>query len=130
MERRPVLVYDGECGACAAAAGWAAAGWHGTAAAVPWQELGADGLAELGLTAEAARAAVQWVDAPGRPRAGHLAVAGALRAGRGPRRLAGTLLLLPPVRWFAAVTYPVVARHRHRLPGATAACRVGPDRAG
>ncbi len=130
MERRPVLVYDGECGSCTAAARWAANGWDGAAEAVPWQVLGPDGLAELELTVEEARAAVQWVDPPGRPRAGHLAIAAALRSGRGPRRLVGTVLLLPPARWIAAAAYPAVARRRHRLPGATAACRVGPGRAG
>ena len=42
----------------------------------------------------------------------------------GPYVLAGWLLLLPPVSWFGAVGYKLVARYRYRLPGATAACAV------
>ncbi len=39
--------------------------------------------------------------------------------------LIGRLMLVPPVSWLAAAVYAVVARNRHRLPGATDACRVG-----
>ena len=54
-------------------------------------------------------------------------VATVLRASRGPWPVVGQLLRLPGVRRVAGWGYAVVARNRHRLPGATAACEV-PDR--
>ena len=40
------------------------------------------------------------------------------------QRAFGALLLAPPVSWFARPGYWLVARYRHRLPGATDACRL------
>ena len=39
-------------------------------------------------------------------------------------RVAGHLLLVPPISWVAALVYALVARYRHKLPGGTVACRV------
>ena len=90
---------------------------------MPWQELGEGGLAELGLTVAQAQGAAWWVDSSGGAFAAEAAVAKALQAGHGWRRLAGAGLLIAPVRWLAAPAYRTVARHRHRLPGSSAACR-------
>lgn len=38
-------------------------------------------------------------------------------------RVAGGLMTVPPVNWFAALGYRLVSRYRHRLPGSNAACR-------
>ena len=119
----PLLIYDGDCGFCTASATWAARDWTGPARAVPWQTLGADGLARLGLEVRQAEEAAWWVDAGGGLAGGHRAVGEALRAGRGWRHLAGTLVLAPALGVLAAGAYRVLSRHRHRLPGATAACR-------
>ncbi len=121
-----LLVYDGDCGFCTRAAAWVAAGWaEGGPTIAAFQSLGPDGLAARGLTVAEAAAAVQWVGPDGRIESGHRAVAAALAAGSGWRRAAGRVLGVPPVRWAAASVYPLVARFRHRLPGATAACRTG-----
>jgi len=119
-----VLIFDGDCRFCTAAADRAAAGWTRPAEAVAWQRLGEAGLLELGLTEADVRHAAYWVDGRGRRYRGHRAVAQALLAGSGGRRLAGAVLLVPPVSWLARSGYWVVARYRHRLPGATAACRL------
>lgn len=122
---RPVLLYDGRCGFCSAAAGfltrWVRPAPRGEPAwdVLPWQR--AD-LAALGVAAEACRQAVQWVVPPGRPgsgepRSGAAAVAAALRAGRIPWVPLGWLLDAPVLRRVAALGYRFVAARRDRLPG-------------
>lgn len=124
-DRSAILVFDGDCAFCTSAAAWASGGWRGGAQAVSWQALGDDGLARLGLDEERARRAAWWVGADGRADAGARAIGRALAAGHGWRRPAGLALLAPPVSWVGRGAYPLVARFRHRLPGATSACRVG-----
>jgi predicted DCC family thiol-disulfide oxidoreductase YuxK len=87
---------------------------------IPWQF--AD-LPELGVTAQEADRAVQWV-APGSqpPLAGPDAIAALLRTSRPWWRVAGWLLQLRFVRALAWPVYDWVARNRHRLPGGTPAC--------
>jgi predicted DCC family thiol-disulfide oxidoreductase YuxK len=57
-----------------------------------------------------------------------VAIADLLRTAARPRdlgwRLAGTVLAVPPVRALAWPVYRWVARHRHQLPGGTAACEL------
>ena len=120
-----VLVYDGDCGFCSAAAAWIAAKWKMPTApdAVPSQRLGEVDLKRLGLTADEVEKASWWVDG-GRKSRGHLAVARALIAAGAGWGLIGQALLLPPVRWLAAVGYLIVSRYRCRLPGGTPARRM------
>jgi predicted DCC family thiol-disulfide oxidoreductase YuxK len=125
----PVLIFDGGCGFCTRAADWAARGWSRPAQAQPWQVLGPERLAELGLSVSQAQEAAWWVDENGRLFRGHRAVGKAMTAGKGWRRLAGVLILMPPGSWAASGVYPVVARWRHRMPGATPACRIDGNQA-
>ncbi len=118
----PILIYDGDCGFCTSVAVGISRRWRAPAEARSWQSLGEGGLAQLGLTPEAARQAAWWVDGEGRRFRGHRAVAKALLAARGWRRGVGGAILIPPVSWAAAVGYRVVVRYRHRLPGSTTAC--------
>lgn len=109
------VVYDADCGFCTRSAHWV------DDDPVAWQSLD---LAAVGATQEQADNFVGWLG-DGRIRAlGAPAIAAALRARGGWRRPLGTILDLPGVRRLAARVYPVVARHRHRLPGGTAACRL------
>jgi predicted DCC family thiol-disulfide oxidoreductase YuxK len=125
-EHGATLVFDGDCGFCTTAAMWAARGHVvGPLEIVAWQNLGVRGLADMGVSVPDAQKAAWWVDESGARWRGHRAVAMALRSGRGWRSPAGRLLLVPPVSWVAAGVYPVVARFRHLLPGATPACRAG-----
>jgi len=117
--RRPVLVFDGDCGFCTSSA--RALGRIGPEAEiVAWQF--AD-LAELGLTERQAIEAVRWVEVDGTVRSGHEAIAAALCGAGGPWRVAGRALLLPGLSWIAAKAYRLIAANRHRLPGGTPACR-------
>ncbi len=120
----PLLIFDGDCGFCTAAAHKISLRWTEPARAQPWQALGPAALNRIGLTEYDVRQAAYWVDEHGRVFRGHAAVGKALLAGRGTDRMIGTVLLIPPVSWLARPLYWLVARYRHRLPGATDACRL------
>jgi predicted DCC family thiol-disulfide oxidoreductase YuxK len=118
-----MLIYDGDCSFCSSSARWISAYWDGAQRAIAWQHLSAAELERLGLTQDDVRRAAWWIDPDGRRSRGHLAIARALRAGRGWPSVAGALLLFPPFRWLGAGAYPLIARWRYRLPGGTPACR-------
>ncbi len=114
-----VLIYDGDCAVCTRLATWAAA--RGNVPIAPWQSLD---LEPLHLTEEDVRAAAWWVDGAGRQFRGERAVAKAMVARGGWTVPFGVLLDLPGVRHLARPVYRFVARNRHRMPGATAACDI------
>jgi predicted DCC family thiol-disulfide oxidoreductase YuxK len=118
MEVAGTVVFDGDCGFCTSSARLLERLGRHRLVVIPWQR--AD-LAALGLTPDACAKAVQFVG-PGGRASGAGAVALALLASPQPWRTLGAVLELPPVRPVAAATYRLVARHRHRLPGGTAAC--------
>ena len=123
MERRPVLVYDGDCGFCTRSARLAErlpARFRLTA----WQD--AD-LAALRITEARARHEVVWVGEDGRLSGGAAAVGELLKASRFPWSVLGHALSAPVVRQVAGVVYRGVAANRYRLPGSTPACRL-PER--
>ena len=120
--RAPILIYDGDCGFCTSAAIRISDRWRVPAKATSWQDLGGDGLAELGLSPADGQKAAWWVDSDGRLFEGHLAVAKSLIAAQGWRGAVGKVILIPPVGGVAALGYRVVVRNRHRLPGSTKAC--------
>ena len=90
----PVLIFDGDCGFCTTCARflarWVSDGRSTLIA--PWQRLN---LADLDLTADQCRAAVQWVGEGGQAASGHRAIAAALRAGHPVWRPVGALLVAP-----------------------------------
>jgi predicted DCC family thiol-disulfide oxidoreductase YuxK len=118
-QRRPVLVFDGDCAFCTSCARLLER-IGPQADVVAWQLADLD---ELGITASQAAEAVRWVDADGTVRTGHEALAAALVTTAGPAwRILGRALVLPGVSRLAATGYRLVARNRHRLPGGTPAC--------
>ncbi len=119
----PVLVYDGDCAFCTTCVRLLER-IGPEAEIVAWQ---LTDLAGLGLTEERASAAVQWVEIDGTVRSGHEAIAAALSTAGGIWALAGRALLSPGLSPIAASTYRLVADNRHRLPGGTPACAVGPQ---
>jgi predicted DCC family thiol-disulfide oxidoreductase YuxK len=114
------LVFDGDCGFCTTSAGWARRIAPGVET-VAWQLTDLDALA---VSADAAAAEVQYVDAGGRVSGGATAIARLLLACGGLLGLLGRLMLMPGVRLVAAWTYKLVAANRYRLPGGTPACRI------
>ena len=117
-----VLIYDGDCAFCTTAAHWLEDHLATPITVVPWQQI--HHLDELGLTVEDVSTAVYWVDAYGRTSRGHLGVARALTMTKGPLAVLGWIGLVPPFTWATAPLYRLAARYRHRLPGATEACRM------
>ncbi len=119
-----MLVYDGDCGFCSAAARWIG---RRLPAGVPVVDGTATDLDAVGLTPDDVAAAAWWLDDDGTRLRGHRAVARALVAAGGAWAVVGHLLAVPPLSWAAAAVYALVARHRHRLPGA-ASCPPRPRR--
>ena len=78
---------------------------------MPWQSTD---LAALGLTADACREAVQWVDG-GLVASGHRAVAALLRFSGRPWRLLGVVMDWPVLRLVARAGYALVKANRSRL---------------
>ena len=108
----PLVLYDADCGFCTASVRAAQGRWVGARIdATPFQSVN---LVVHRQTVDKCAEALH-------------AVATVLMASRGPWPVVGQLLRLPGVRRVAGWCYAVVARNRHRLPGATAACEV-PDR--
>jgi len=123
-QSRPELIYDGDCGFCAASASWLSRRWSSANAprAIPWQELSADRIGQLQLSPDDFAGSAWWVDRD-RVEGGFRAIAHALEASHGHWAVAGRILLVPPISWVAPLGYRVVARYRHLLPGGTPACK-------
>lgn len=120
--RRPILVFDGDCGFCTTSARFGQRLFR-LEHVEPWQFLELD---ELGLTEQACAAALQWVAVDGSIRSGERAVIAAMRHVGGFWRLVGRALALPGFVQVAGVAYRLTARYRHRLPGGTPACKLPP----
>ncbi|AKZ57323.1 hypothetical protein SAM23877_4278 [Streptomyces ambofaciens ATCC 23877] len=119
MRTRPVLVYDGDCRFCTTSVTFLERLLRPDCSLTPWQF--AD-LASLGTAQRRAEYEALWITPTGAVYGGAQAFARLLlRAGKGWAVL-GALLTLPPFRWVAHGVYRIVADHRDRLPGGTAAC--------
>ena len=112
------LVYDGDCGFCRRCAEWCVDRWGTDVIAVR----STDFLGESDrLSPEDVESSVWWVE-PGARYHGAAAVARALAATTSPWRVLGRIAMRRPLPWLAEPLYRLVARSRHRLPGALA-CR-------
>lgn len=127
MSPRPLVVFDGDCGFCAASVRLIRERIAPEVDFEPWQTLD---LVALGLRPEAVDKAVQWLGPNGSRASGAAAFAKLLE--RAPRwwwRALGRVLRVPPVSWIAAGIYRLIAANRQRMPGGSAACALpGPDR--
>lgn len=114
------LVYDGDCGFCAAAATWLAR--HGACEIQAWQALDLD---SLDLTITDVTTAAYWLDEAGNVTyAGADAIAASLRASRhGWARLAGSAMASKPGQPVSGLVYRWVARNRFAIPGGDS-CRL------
>jgi predicted DCC family thiol-disulfide oxidoreductase YuxK len=118
----PMLIFDGDCRFCTSSANWIEHRLPAGAHVAPWQRLD---IGVLGLSEHDVETAAYWVDERGRTYRGHRSIAKALIAAGGVWKPLGALMLVPPISWLAALTYVVVAKNRHRLPGGTPACKLG-----
>jgi predicted DCC family thiol-disulfide oxidoreductase YuxK len=124
MSTTTILIFDGDCGFCTTSARWIESRWPADrAAARASQSLSDAELAQWNLTRDDVSSQVWWVSDTQRLGANR-AVSAALRTGRGPWPVVGTLMDLAPVALLARPAYFFVARHRHLLPGASESCRI------
>ena len=122
----PLVIFDGDCAFCTSCVTWAK---RFVAPRVLWQPWQHSDLTALGLSVTQCERALQWVDLnpdpdSGSPRHGEggCAVRLILTRGRMPWPVLAAVLGIPGIRVVVDWAYRVVARHRHRLPGATPAC--------
>ena len=116
-----LLIYDGDCGFCTQAARKFVDFADGSAEIAPWQSLD---LGEHGLTEQDTSTAAYWVT-DGVAYRGADAFVHGLQVCRTPLRIVGKLVGTIPFIWMARAVYPLIAKYRHRLRGATDACRIG-----
>lgn len=116
-----LLIFDGDCAFCTSSAGWIERRLPDDVRVAPWQILD---LEVYGLTEQDVTTAAYWIDDAGRAHRGHLGIGRSLIAAGGIRAVVGRLVVTPPVSWIAKPVYALIARYRHRMPGATGACRV------
>lgn len=115
-----LLIFDGDCGFCTTAARKFADFAGESAEVAPWQSLR---LGDYGLTEDECSSAAYWVQ-DGQSYRGTEAFAQALQVCNLPLRIVGKIMSVPPVSWLARAVYPIVAKYRYKLPGATDACRI------
>ncbi len=115
-EAAPRLLIDASCGFCRAAAGWCERG-----VALEVQDgasLSTEQLAGLGTTAEVLSREVVLLEEARPPVSGAAAVSRLLVLRGGGWSLLGRAMGRWPISIAASLGYRVVARLRHRLPGA------------
>lgn len=121
VDGTPVLIFDGDCAFCSSSVRFIERRIRKHPECRPWQHLD---LSEFGLAQQECERAVQYVDAQGNVHEAQDAIAELLiDAGRG-WSMCGRLMSLPGVRRLAGVSYRLIARNRHRLPGGTPRCVV------
>ena len=108
-----ILVYDGDCGFCAATARWVERRLGDDCQVVPSQQVD---LGALGLTEGDVARSAWWIGSDGTRWDDHLSIAGALKAMSGLWPALGRLLTLGPISPLARWTYRLVAANRYRLP--------------
>ena len=124
--RTPLWLYDGDCGPCDQAAERIRTRVAPAAQLRPYQS--AD-LEALGVGPDEVLRGPVLVRSDGSHVVGPQSMAELLRMSGSPFRQVGTVMLAPGIRQLLAALGPRMYQQRHRLPGATAACRT-PEPAG
>ncbi|MFM8926731.1 MAG: thiol-disulfide oxidoreductase DCC family protein [Rhodoluna sp.] len=119
--KKPLLIFDGDCGFCTSATNFIQKRTYVEIAAIPYQYAN---LGDLGLTESQAAAKVQFL-INGHTYAGHQALAQILMLQKSSAlKLLGWFSLLPGVNLLSRAGYFLVAKYRHKLPGGTPACKL------
>jgi predicted DCC family thiol-disulfide oxidoreductase YuxK len=117
----PTLLFDGDCGFCTSSARWLERHVPSAAIVQPWQRADLD---RIGVTEQACRDAVQWVDEDRRS-SGPVAFADYARTSTRGWRLIGRLVGSRPGLAVGWPVYRWVSRNRGRLPGGPPECQHG-----
>jgi len=118
------LIFDGDCAFCAKSSlfGQKRLRNSGSISIVAWQSI-AD-LAEFGLTREQVEKRVYFIADKGQAFGGAQALGKFAQHMKFPWSVLGFLLSKKPVAVLVEPFYLLVARNRHKLPGATDACKI------
>lgn len=81
-------------------------------------------LEAFGLSRREVHEAAYWIDPGGRKHRGHRAIIRAVESSRGALGSLSKVAKVWPIDPLASWVYGVVARNRHRLPGATDHCHL------
>lgn len=118
--RTPVWLYDGDCGPCDRAAARIRARVAPPVEVRPYQSVDLD---SLGVGHDEVLRGPVLVRSDGSHVVGPLSMAELLSLSRSPFRQVGAVMRAPGVRQALAAMGPHMYQQRHRLPGATSACR-------
>jgi predicted DCC family thiol-disulfide oxidoreductase YuxK len=114
----PTLLFDGDCGFCTSSARWLERHAPSIAIVQPWQRADLD---RIGVSEQACRDAVQWVDEDRRS-SGPVAFADYARTSTAGWRAIGRLVGTPIGLRLAWPVYRWIARNRGRMPGGAPEC--------
>lgn len=119
---RGLLIYDGDCGFCTRTAAWLKRRLPRGHEVRASQRI-AD-LDTFGLSRREVHEAAFWIDPDGRQYRAHLAIVRALESSGRVLGFVARLGRIWPFEPIAERLYFVIARNRHRFPGAADHCRI------
>lgn len=117
-----LLIYDGDCGFCTRTAAWLRRRLPPGYSVEASQRV--SDLEAFGLSRREVHEAAYWIDPGGRKLRGHRAIIRAVESSRGALGSLSKAAKVWPIDPLASWVYEVVARNRHRLPGATDHCHL------
>jgi predicted DCC family thiol-disulfide oxidoreductase YuxK len=117
-----LLIYDGDCGFCSRTAAWLRRRLPRGYEVQASQRI--EDLYAFKLTRREVHEAAYWIDPDGRQHRAHLAIIRALESSRGLLGFVAKLGRIWPFEPVAERLYFVIARNRHRFPGAADHCRI------
>jgi len=116
-----VVIYDGDCSFCSSAARFAE---RKVAPKLTYSPYQFTELAKYGIATEQAQNSLKFVSDSGEVLSAHLAVSQIMRSGNRLWKLLGIIIDLPVFKLVAALSYILIAKYRHKLPGGTPACKM------
>ena len=119
---RGLLIYDGDCGFCSRTAAWIRRRLPRGYQVQASQRI--ENLDSFKLNRRQVHEAAYWIDPDGRHHRAHLAIVRALESSGGLMGSVARLGRVWPFEPLVAWLYDVIARNRHRFPGAADHCRI------
>ena len=119
---RGLLIYDGDCGLCSRTAAWIRRRLRRGYEVMASQRI--PDLDRFGLTRREVHEAAYWIDPDGTRHGAHRAIVRALEESGGVLGFVAKIGRIWPVEPVAQWLYFLIARNRHRFPGAADHCRL------
>lgn len=115
------LITDADCGFCQRSAAWLLHHFPGDWENVPNTE---ENLVRVKVSREDSQKSVIWIRTDGNmfEKCSGAAAVSKVISQRGGLFAAAAIMRIPPFSWLAEAVYRLIARNRHRLPGASPSC--------